>query len=154
MEFNFGPLMEQVKFKIEGSLTFNPNLVSTNSNTLEISMRLTSPQAITITQQSFPVLQRFNIDVLDTDHTFSLTMDAKPYSFMPQCQSCSLDPDFAPLLIDKSNDSGCSKSNTWRIIVGVVVGVFGAVAIVVASIIQRVTKRFNKNMQQKLARMS
>ncbi|EGG15889.1 hypothetical protein DFA_09558 [Cavenderia fasciculata] len=77
---------------------------------------------------------------------------------MPQCQSCSLDPDFTPLLIDKSDDSGCSKSNTWRIIVGVVVGVFGAVAIAVGSIIlikkKRVTKRHNKNMQQKLARMS
>ncbi|EGG15880.1 EGF-like domain-containing protein [Cavenderia fasciculata] len=78
---------------------------------------------------------------------------------MPQCQSCSLDPDFTPLLIDKSADSGCdSKSNTWRIVVGVVVGVVGAVAIAAGSIIlvkkKRVTKRHNKNMQQKLAKMS
>ncbi|EGG22321.1 hypothetical protein DFA_04439 [Cavenderia fasciculata] len=78
---------------------------------------------------------------------------------MPQCQSCALDPDFTPLLIDKSAESGCdSKSNTWRIIVGVVVGVFGAVAIAVASVIlikkKRVTKRYNKNMQQKLSNMS
>ncbi|EGG15951.1 hypothetical protein DFA_09622 [Cavenderia fasciculata] len=54
---------------------------------------------------------------------------------LPQCQSCVLDPDFSPLLIDKSNDSGCEKSNNWRIIVGCVVGGIGAVAIAVGSII-------------------
>ncbi|EGG15938.1 hypothetical protein DFA_09609 [Cavenderia fasciculata] len=54
---------------------------------------------------------------------------------LPQCQSCVLDPDFSPLLIDKSNDSGCEKSNTWRIVVGCVVGGAGAIAIATASII-------------------
>ncbi|EGG15883.1 hypothetical protein DFA_09552 [Cavenderia fasciculata] len=78
---------------------------------------------------------------------------------MPQCQSCSLDPDFTPLLIDKSNDNGCdSKSDTWRIIVCVVVGVVGAVAIGVASIIlikkKQTTKRYNDKMQHKLAKMN
>ncbi|EGG18804.1 hypothetical protein DFA_02543 [Cavenderia fasciculata] len=54
---------------------------------------------------------------------------------LPQCQSCVLDPDFSPLLIDKSNDSGCSKSNSWRIVVGCVVGGVGAVAIAIGSIV-------------------
>ncbi|EGG15886.1 hypothetical protein DFA_09555 [Cavenderia fasciculata] len=76
---------------------------------------------------------------------------------MPQSSESILDPDFTPLLIDKSNDSGCIKSNTWRIIVGVVVGVVGAVAIAVASIIlikkKRMILQFNKNIQHKLSRM-
>ncbi|EGG15879.1 hypothetical protein DFA_09548 [Cavenderia fasciculata] len=75
---------------------------------------------------------------------------------MPQSSESILDPDFTPLLNNKSSDSGCdSKSNTWRIIVGVVVGVSGAVAIGVASIIlikkKRIIKRHNKNMQHKLS---
>ncbi|EGG15952.1 hypothetical protein DFA_09623 [Cavenderia fasciculata] len=54
---------------------------------------------------------------------------------MPQCQSCVLDPDFSPLIVDKSNDSGCdSKSNTWRIVVGVVVGGVALLAISAASV--------------------
>ncbi|EGG15953.1 hypothetical protein DFA_09624 [Cavenderia fasciculata] len=54
---------------------------------------------------------------------------------MPQCQSCVLDPDFSPLIVDKSNDSGCdSQSNTWRIIVGVVVGGVALLAISAASV--------------------
>ncbi|EGG15885.1 hypothetical protein DFA_09554 [Cavenderia fasciculata] len=78
---------------------------------------------------------------------------------MPQSSESIIDPDFTPLLIDKSSDSGCdSKSNTWRIVVGVVVGVFGVVAIAVASIIlvqkKRVAKRYNADMQHKLARMN
>ncbi|EGG15884.1 EGF-like domain-containing protein [Cavenderia fasciculata] len=78
---------------------------------------------------------------------------------MPQSSESILDPDFTPLLIDKSADSGCdSKSNTWRIIVGVVVGVAGAVAIGVASIIlikkKNTAKRFNNDMQYKLDRIN
>ncbi|EGG15949.1 hypothetical protein DFA_09620 [Cavenderia fasciculata] len=78
---------------------------------------------------------------------------------LPQCQSCILDPDFSPLLIDKSNDGGCdSKSNTWRIIVGVVVGVVGAVAITAAAIITmkktQARIRMNNQMKMKLQAMN
>ncbi|EGG15950.1 hypothetical protein DFA_09621 [Cavenderia fasciculata] len=78
---------------------------------------------------------------------------------LPQCQSCVLDPDFSPLLIDKSNDSGCdSKSNNWRIIVGVVVGGFGAIAITAAAIIAikktQAKIRINQKMQMKLQEMN
>ncbi|EGG20713.1 hypothetical protein DFA_00574 [Cavenderia fasciculata] len=68
---------------------------------------------------------------------------------MPQCQSCILDPDFTPLLIDKSNDGGCDKkSNTWKIIVGVVIGGVALIAISVASIMHfKKKKLFNR--QQK-----
>ncbi|EGG22768.1 hypothetical protein DFA_04898 [Cavenderia fasciculata] len=80
---------------------------------------------------------------------------------LPQCQSCVLDPDFSPLLIDKSNDSGCdggSQSNNWRIIVGCVVGGVGAVAITAAAIIAvkktQAKIRFNKQMHMKLQAMN
>ncbi|EGG15939.1 EGF-like protein [Cavenderia fasciculata] len=75
---------------------------------------------------------------------------------LPQCQSCVLDPDFSPLLIDKSNDSGCgdSKSNTWRIIVGCVVGGVGALTITAAATIAikktQAKMRINKKMQMRL----
>ncbi|EGG15942.1 Tenascin [Cavenderia fasciculata] len=77
---------------------------------------------------------------------------------LPQCQSCILDPDFSPLLIDKSNDSGCEKSNTWRIIVGCVVGGVGAVAITVGSVLtyKQIKKRntYNAKMEAKLKNIS
>ncbi|EGG15943.1 hypothetical protein DFA_09614 [Cavenderia fasciculata] len=77
---------------------------------------------------------------------------------LPQCQSCVLDPDFSPLLIDKSNDSGCNKSNTWRIIVGCVVGGVGAVAITVGSVLtyKQIKKRntYNNQMAAKLKNIS
>ncbi|EGG20657.1 hypothetical protein DFA_00518 [Cavenderia fasciculata] len=74
---------------------------------------------------------------------------------LPQCQQCVLDPDFTPLLIDKSHDQGCdSSSNAWKIAVGVSLGVVGAIAITVASILyykkKRANDRFNKNIQNKL----
>ncbi|EGG22057.1 hypothetical protein DFA_01947 [Cavenderia fasciculata] len=50
---------------------------------------------------------------------------------LPQCQSCIIDPDFTPLLVDTSQ-SQCgdnpSNNNTWKIIVGVTIG--GVVLIV------------------------
>ncbi|EGG17433.1 hypothetical protein DFA_08428 [Cavenderia fasciculata] len=67
----------------------------------------------------------------------------------PQCQSCILDPDFTPLLIDKSEDSGCEKkSNAWRIAVGVSIG--GA-ALIVASVIV-IKYRLNVNKTKKAER--
>ncbi|EGG15956.1 hypothetical protein DFA_09627 [Cavenderia fasciculata] len=77
---------------------------------------------------------------------------------MPQCQSCVLDPDFSPLLVDKSNDSGCdSQSNTWRIIVGVVVGGVALLAISAASVFfyrkKRILRRQEISMQNKLKQM-
>ncbi|EGG17434.1 hypothetical protein DFA_08429 [Cavenderia fasciculata] len=73
----------------------------------------------------------------------------------PQCQSCILDPDFTPLLIDKSEDSGCEKkSNAWRIAVGVSVGGAALIAASVIAIKYRhnltKTKKANKKMSQKL----
>ncbi|EGG15945.1 hypothetical protein DFA_09616 [Cavenderia fasciculata] len=79
---------------------------------------------------------------------------------LPQCQSCVLDPDFSPLLIDKSNDSGCGdgQSNNWRIIVGCVVGGAGAVAIATASIItyrkMKKAQNFDKSISNKLKNAS
>ncbi|EGG16370.1 hypothetical protein DFA_09401 [Cavenderia fasciculata] len=73
---------------------------------------------------------------------------------LPQCQLCSLDPDFTPLLIDKSNDQGCEKNNNWKIIVGVVIGVFGAISIAIATTIlikkQRLLKAQKKSFNAKL----
>ncbi|EGG17436.1 hypothetical protein DFA_08431 [Cavenderia fasciculata] len=77
----------------------------------------------------------------------------------PQCQSCILDPDFSPLLIDKSEDSGCEKkSNAWRIAVGVSVG---GVALIAATIIvikftrdKARNAKYLKTMQDKLKRLS
>ncbi|EGG15946.1 hypothetical protein DFA_09617 [Cavenderia fasciculata] len=77
---------------------------------------------------------------------------------LPQCQSCVLHPDFSPLLIDKSNDSGCEKSNNWRIIVGCVVGGVAALAITTASIItyKKIKKRnaYDDNLSNKLKNSS
>ncbi|EGG19494.1 hypothetical protein DFA_00071 [Cavenderia fasciculata] len=45
---------------------------------------------------------------------------------LPQCQSCVLDPDFTPLIIDNSRVSTCGGSSSsdilWKIIVGACVG--------------------------------
>ncbi|EGG17435.1 hypothetical protein DFA_08430 [Cavenderia fasciculata] len=73
----------------------------------------------------------------------------------PQCQSCILDPDFTPLLIDKSEDSGCEKkSNAWRIAVGVSVGGAALIAAASAVFIHRynVAKKARavKSLQRKL----
>ncbi|EGG19486.1 hypothetical protein DFA_00063 [Cavenderia fasciculata] len=54
----------------------------------------------------------------------------------PQCQSCLLDPDFTPLIIDNSRITGCpsDSSNTWKIIVGACVGGVVFIALLVAII--------------------
>ncbi|EGG15948.1 hypothetical protein DFA_09619 [Cavenderia fasciculata] len=76
---------------------------------------------------------------------------------LPQCQSCVLDPDFSPLLIEKQSECD-SKSNTWRIIVGVVVGGVGAIAIATASLVYykkiQLSKTTNKQMKMKLEKFS
>ncbi|EGG15621.1 hypothetical protein DFA_10463 [Cavenderia fasciculata] len=77
----------------------------------------------------------------------------------PQCTQCILDPDFAPLLIDKSKSDECSdNNNNWRIIVGAVVGVVGAVAIITASVLlvkkKIKTKNYNRDMKAKLERFN
>ncbi|EGG20828.1 hypothetical protein DFA_00693 [Cavenderia fasciculata] len=78
---------------------------------------------------------------------------------LPQCQSCLLDPDFTPLLIDNTvSDCGDSaNSKTWKIIVGVVVGGFAAIAITVGAVMllkKNVTvNKQKKAMQQKLQNM-
>ncbi|EGG16021.1 hypothetical protein DFA_09693 [Cavenderia fasciculata] len=74
---------------------------------------------------------------------------------LPQCQSCVLDPDFSPLLVDKGSQDDCdSKSNTWRIIVGCVVGGFAAIAITVTSTLlykkKKIFKRNQREMKRKL----
>ncbi|EGG20830.1 hypothetical protein DFA_00695 [Cavenderia fasciculata] len=77
---------------------------------------------------------------------------------LPQCQSCLLDPDFTPLLIDKSeSDCDSTNSKTWKIIVGVVVGGFAAIAITVGAVMllkkNRTVNRQNKKMNNKLQNM-
>ncbi|EGG17817.1 hypothetical protein DFA_08818 [Cavenderia fasciculata] len=75
---------------------------------------------------------------------------------LPQCQSCQLDPDFTPLLIDKNNDNNecSSQSNTWKIIVGTVAGGIGLVALTIATVILIKKKvkshKYHKDMAQKL----
>ncbi|EGG20832.1 hypothetical protein DFA_00697 [Cavenderia fasciculata] len=78
---------------------------------------------------------------------------------LPQCQSCLLDPDFTPLLIDYSqSDCDSTNSKTWKIIVGVVVGGFAAIAIAAGTVIymkkKKTMNRHNKSMQNKLKNMS
>ncbi|EGG24657.1 hypothetical protein DFA_02901 [Cavenderia fasciculata] len=68
----------------------------------------------------------------------------------PQCNECVLDPDFSPLLIDKS-ECGEGQSNTWRIIVGAVVGGVGAVAIAVASFLTYKKLMKAKNYDQSIS---
>ncbi|EGG16097.1 hypothetical protein DFA_09769 [Cavenderia fasciculata] len=64
---------------------------------------------------------------------------------LPQCQSCVIDPDFTPLLVDKGNEDCEAKSDTWRIIVGASVGGAAAIAIATGAIILLRKKRiFNK----------
>ncbi|EGG16153.1 hypothetical protein DFA_09178 [Cavenderia fasciculata] len=75
---------------------------------------------------------------------------------LPQCQECLLDPDFTPLLIDKSNDQGCgeSSSKAWKIAVGVVVGAGAAIAIASAALIFHRKKLRAGIYQSKLDRAS
>ncbi|EGG16151.1 EGF-like protein [Cavenderia fasciculata] len=75
---------------------------------------------------------------------------------LPQCQECLLDPDFTPLLIDKSNDQGCgeSSSKAWKIAVGVVVGAGAAIAIAAATVILVLKKRKATIFQKKMDRLS
>ncbi|EGG15936.1 hypothetical protein DFA_09607 [Cavenderia fasciculata] len=77
---------------------------------------------------------------------------------LPQCQSCVLDPDFTPLLIDKGtggNDKcgggGSAQSTAWRIAVGVVVGGIAAIALATASIIYYKKKKLNRLYDKKVA---
>ncbi|EGG19908.1 hypothetical protein DFA_07013 [Cavenderia fasciculata] len=95
-----------------------------------------------------------------TSQQSSTTMSTLIGVSLPQCQSCLLDPDFTPLLIDKSeSDCGSSSSNstTWKIIVGVVVGGFAAIAIALGTVMlikkNRIISRQNKKMQNKLKNM-
>ncbi|EGG22054.1 hypothetical protein DFA_01943 [Cavenderia fasciculata] len=57
---------------------------------------------------------------------------------LPQCQSCIIDPDFTPLLVDTSQ-SQCgdnpSNNNTWKIIVGVTIGGSIFIAAIIGAII-------------------
>ncbi|EGG20827.1 hypothetical protein DFA_00692 [Cavenderia fasciculata] len=78
---------------------------------------------------------------------------------LPQCQSCLLDPDFTPLLIDNSqSDCDSTNSKTWKIIVGVVVGGFAAIAISVGTVIlyqkKAIFAKHNKMMSNRLAQMN
>ncbi|EGG16038.1 hypothetical protein DFA_09710 [Cavenderia fasciculata] len=68
---------------------------------------------------------------------------------LPQCKSCILDPDFSPLLIEKGNQDCNDKSNTWRIIVGVVVGGVALIAIATTTTIL-LKKKYAYIQQQKL----
>ncbi|EGG15888.1 hypothetical protein DFA_09557 [Cavenderia fasciculata] len=84
--FNFGPVIEQVRIPVNGYVSFDPSIVHTMLNTLNLQLRLPSTQlALTIPHQSFPVLQTSSTEVVTnyaTDHhPFSLTMDAKPFQF-------------------------------------------------------------------------
>ncbi|EGG24656.1 EGF-like protein [Cavenderia fasciculata] len=67
---------------------------------------------------------------------------------LPQCNECVLDPDFTPLLIDKSE---CGHSDSWRIIVGAVVGGVGGAAIIVASVLTYLKIRKGKIFDQRLS---
>ncbi|EGG15222.1 hypothetical protein DFA_10052 [Cavenderia fasciculata] len=75
----------------------------------------------------------------------------------PQCQSCTLDPDFTPLIIDNSKVGECggaSDSKVWKIAVGVSVGGVVLIALVVGTIIylkdsNRFRLHFAKNIRMK-----
>ncbi|EGG15921.1 hypothetical protein DFA_09592 [Cavenderia fasciculata] len=63
---------------------------------------------------------------------------------MPQCRSCLLDPDFTPLIIDKSTNLCNSENGTsdrWRIIVGSVVGGIALVALAVGATLMILKKK-------------
>ncbi|EGG15922.1 hypothetical protein DFA_09593 [Cavenderia fasciculata] len=63
---------------------------------------------------------------------------------MPQCRSCLLDPDFTPLIIDKSTNLCNSENGTsdrWRIIVGSVVGSIALVAVAVGATLMILKKK-------------
>ncbi|EGG14542.1 Tenascin [Cavenderia fasciculata] len=54
---------------------------------------------------------------------------------LPQCQQCTIDPiDFTPLHYDQGSQD-CDKSDSWKIIVGVVLGLTAFIALVIASVI-------------------
>ncbi|EGG19493.1 EGF-like domain-containing protein [Cavenderia fasciculata] len=74
---------------------------------------------------------------------------------MPQCQSCVIDPDFTPLLVDNKNSlNGCdseSQSNTWKIIVGSCVG--GAIFLSLVCALAYYLKKSN-HIKLKVAQLS
>ncbi|EGG24659.1 hypothetical protein DFA_02903 [Cavenderia fasciculata] len=76
---------------------------------------------------------------------------------LPQCHECVLDPDFTPLLIDKSECSE-SQSDTWKIIVGVVVGGVTLVAIIIAAVMgykkAMKIRKHNEHISRRLKRMN
>ncbi|EGG17816.1 hypothetical protein DFA_08817 [Cavenderia fasciculata] len=76
---------------------------------------------------------------------------------LPQCQSCQLDPDFTPLLIENDSNDCSSPSNTWKIAVGVVVGGVGLAAVAIGAIIlikKKASKKHYNNQLHKLNKSS
>ncbi|EGG14596.1 hypothetical protein DFA_10854 [Cavenderia fasciculata] len=85
----------------------------------------------------------------NTDNTDQLQSIAIIGISLPQCQSCLLDPDFTPLLIDKATE--CTEpSKTWRIVVGVVVVGVGLVAVGVGSVMLFKKIQYSKLQQKKM----